>query len=330
MKVSRRIVGAFLPLGAVLFGCARPVPQAPGSAPAAEPAAPSPAGAPPVTAPIDPPPAIEAPPATEPIATASTAPPPSPTPENRGSHVADRDPRLRLPPALPGHALLSIRPVPGIDDPSIAVSAGYAEIAGEGFVSILVVDEGSFAPLRMHSPTEVKVRGRPGQQGYFNGSMTLWRHGRHAIALIIDEQDAPLEETMPSSLALAEVVDSIIDEAERATPEERLVWIQNLEHAVDAQAAQALAVKKFMKQLPNWCVSAASTTGVALGITVTVTSDWQAKDRSTREREAGSLWQTWATLASPEYPNAAYLTLVDATGKVVGGSGALGASVWVE
>ena len=119
--------------------------------------------------------------------------------------------------------------------------------------------------------------------------------------------------------------------AESLDAEARNLRLQHLADSVDGAAAKAFSISSFMDELPERAASsAAPTPGVANGITVVVAPKWLSSTREQREIYARTLWQTWARIVSPSYLDGAYITLVDSTGEVVGGSGALGSSIWVK
>lgn len=65
--------------------------------------------------------------------------------------------------------------------------------------------------------------------------------------------------------------------------------------------------------------------------TLTVKNIWHVKHYQVRLQDAQTLWQAWATIASPKDPDSARIVLVDGNGNEVGGSRALaGSLIWVQ
>jgi hypothetical protein len=65
--------------------------------------------------------------------------------------------------------------------------------------------------------------------------------------------------------------------------------------------------------------------------TLTVKNIWHIRHYQVRLQDAQTLWQAWATIASPKDPDRARIVLVDGNGNEVGGSRALaGSLIWVQ
>jgi len=64
---------------------------------------------------------------------------------------------------------------------------------------------------------------------------------------------------------------------------------------------------------------------------VTVTTRWHYEPKAIRLQMAQVIWKAWAGIHRPEKPDAAYITLRDASGNKVGGSRVMGGSlIWVS
>jgi len=66
------------------------------------------------------------------------------------------------------------------------------------------------------------------------------------------------------------------------------------------------------------------------GLEITVTTRWHYEPKAIRLQMAQVIWKAWAGIHRPEKPDAAYITLRDATGNKVGGSRVMaGSLIWV-
>jgi hypothetical protein len=65
--------------------------------------------------------------------------------------------------------------------------------------------------------------------------------------------------------------------------------------------------------------------------TITVVNGWHTTAYQIRLQTAQNLWETWATIASPQNVDAARISIVDLRGNEVGGSRAIaGSLIWVQ
>lgn len=283
-------------------------------------------------------PAASAPPshAKAPVALIAPAAP-LPIAAQKSLGIGANDPRLRLPTAVPGFALVRLNVgLYGMppDAPPPMAAATFSGLEG-GKVYIAAFDTQVFAPLTSDSnwtslpPLKVgtrdaNLRQKPG------AASVQFEHGPLRLLITADAPPHEARALLARALEIATLVEEQATAADGFGPEQREAWVSKLAAALDPVVVERLARRAFFASLPVWVRSAAAQPDAQTTVVVQLGPAWLTLDHRSREAQAWELWQEWAIAVSPGYHNAARLTLVDKSGKIVGGSGELGAAIWVE
>jgi hypothetical protein len=160
---------------------------------------------------------------------------------------------------------------------------------------------------------------------------TFWRRGPHLYKLYAK----PEGKWSPSlllaeALTFAERVETHAASLDALDNQQLGKRLEDLMAAPDTKALRQRKVATFAKRLPTWTTYAKPTPYSADGVTITVKTAWLALPKLVRETHAQQLWKAWASLNTPTDLDKSSITLVDETGREVGGSGIFGSSVSVK
>lgn len=249
--------------------------------------------------------------------------------------IAADDARLRLPTEIDGFAMVELG-YPNMPNHDQSKSARAKFVSADGTSDIVVIvskDSQSLDEMGLKNPNTVPVGDSDGRQTVDlegKNAATLWKRGEFLFSLFHHADPFKAANALGKSKAAATHIDARAATIEGLSDEERAQRVDALISAVDVGRARAELVQRFAKSLPEWATSAKPTPYAKNGVTVTVATLWLAVNPKIRETQARQLWQKWASIAAPRDVDSAHLTLVDASGKKVGGSGVMGSSISVE
>lgn len=249
--------------------------------------------------------------------------------------VASDDARLRLPIALDGFTLVEVGyPSMPKHDQSTSARAKFLSADGKRDIVVVVARDGqSLDEMGLKNPKTIQVGEGDGRQTVdveVKNTATLWKRGEFLFSLFHHSEPFDAAEALDESKKAATTIEAHAATVDKLSDDERAKRVDSLESSVDVGRARAELVERFAKSLPEWATSAKPTPYSKNGVTVTVATIWLAVNPKIRETQARQLWQKWASIAAPQDVDSAHLTLVDASGKKVGGSGVMGSSISLE
>jgi hypothetical protein len=257
--------------------------------------------------------------------------------------IIQGDPRLLLPAKLDGFVLIYTEPnpTPIAGKPAPAETGRWARYVESGEKPKLVL---SLLADRTKDLVEVEPGCAKTQiasheavgciDSELSETCVAWRNGDWRLMLCAfpvegegsrkgAAPDRALVET--HARAVSTWSDAAIAGLEPTQREARVTALDAAAKALEAAAgATRVSLARLAGKIPPWVLSYEANGGGSLR--AHVGPAWFALDAATRQTEAVAFWKAWATANTPSNLDASRITLVDNSGRRVGGSGVMGGS----